>query len=120
MTEEYRLDRPVAVTCPECGGAMNAEHTGSLMQFRCHIGHILTAEAMLESHSKMLETKLSAALVALNERAELCRQLSDTAILGSDIEGLNLARAEALERAQIIKRLLESEWRQISTGTTEK
>ncbi len=116
MTEEYRLDRPTALTCPECGGALRAEHIGNLLQFRCHIGHILSADAMLESQFKLLETKLAAALVALKERAELCRQLSEAEILGADIAALDATRAEALERAKIVKRLLESEWRQISVN----
>ena len=36
MSEEYRLDRPGALTCPECGGALTREENGSLLQFRCH------------------------------------------------------------------------------------
>ena len=85
MTEEYRLDRPVAVTCPDCGGALRARHDGSLLQFECHIGHVLTAEVMVEAHFTILEAKLAAAMVALNERAELCRQLEELALGGKDI-----------------------------------
>jgi len=110
MTEEYRLDRPVAVTCPDCGGALRARHDGSLLQFECHIGHVLTAEVMVEAHFTILEAKLAAAMVALNERAELCRQLEELALGGKDIAALGAAKEEALERAKILKRLLESEW----------
>jgi two-component system chemotaxis response regulator CheB len=114
MTEEYRFDRPVALTCPDCGGAMRAEHNGNLLQYQCHIGHILTAETLVEAQFKQLEIKIAAALVCLKERAELCRQLSEAALLGREISVLKRAEDEALERAATIKRLLESEWVQLT------
>jgi two-component system, chemotaxis family, protein-glutamate methylesterase/glutaminase len=110
MTGEYRLDRPVALTCPECGGALRALHDGSLLRFECHIGHTLTAEVMLEAHFTILEAKLAAAMVALNERAELCRQLEETALGGKDIRVLRAAKQQALDRAAALMSLLESEW----------
>ncbi len=109
MTEEYRLDRPVALTCPECGGALRARHDGTLLQFECHIGHVLTAEVMLEAHFAVIEWKLAAAMVALNERSKLCRQLEELALGGKDIAVLRAAKDEALDRAKILKGLLESE-----------
>jgi two-component system chemotaxis response regulator CheB len=112
MTEEYKLDRPVAVTCPECGGAMRTELSGTLLQFRCHIGHVLTAETMLAAHFAGIEECLGACLVALNERAELCRlmieALGEKGEEGGELAG---AREEALERAKEIKSILEREWK---------
>jgi two-component system chemotaxis response regulator CheB len=111
MSENYRLDRPTALTCPECGGALARQQDGSLLQFRCHIGHVLTAETMLAAHFDVLETKLAACLMALNERAELCRELSEAArAQGQDCGTYEAASAEAIERAKVIKNLLESEW----------
>jgi hypothetical protein len=111
MTEEYRLDQPVALTCPECGGAVERETVGTLLQFRCHIGHVLTAEIMLAAQFDVLEAKLAASLVALKERADLCRQMSENArAQGQPTASLEAARTEALERAKVIKGLLESEW----------
>jgi two-component system chemotaxis response regulator CheB len=40
MTAEFKLDQPVAVTCPDCGGALRRTELGTLTQFRCHIGHV--------------------------------------------------------------------------------
>ena len=111
MSEEYKLDRPIALTCPECGGALARERDGTLLQFRCHIGHVLSAETMLAAQFDALEIKLAACLVALNERAELCRELSEaTRAQGHDTASFDAARAQALERAKIIKELLEQEW----------
>lgn len=110
MTQDYRLDRPTAVTCPDCGGALSTEKTGTLLQFRCHIGHVLTAETMLAAHFTVLEVKLAACMAALNERAELCRKMIEAAPHGEDAFSLEAARREALERAEVIKGLLESDW----------
>ena len=109
MTEGYSMARPSALTCPECGGAMTEEKTGSLLQFRCHIGHLLTANAMLQAQFTILETKLAGCLVALKERAELCRQMGSFA-RQEDMGQLEAAQRQANERANIIKELLESEW----------
>ena len=114
MAEEYKLDRPEAVTCPECGGAVSTEKTGTLLQYRCHIGHVLTADTMLAAQFTVLEAKLGACLVALKERAEVCRNMIEAAAPGQDVASLQAARREALERAEVIKRLLESEW--VETG----
>jgi two-component system chemotaxis response regulator CheB len=111
MIGEYALDRPTALTCPECGGAMATEESGTLLQFRCHIGHVLTAETMLAAQFAMIEEKLGACLVSLSERAELCRlmiEASAQADVSSD--ELVAVRDEALERAKEIKAMLESEW----------
>jgi two-component system, chemotaxis family, protein-glutamate methylesterase/glutaminase len=121
MSEEYRLDRPGALTCPECGGALTREENGSLLQFRCHIGHVLTAETMLAAHFDALETKLAACLVALNERAELLREMSETARAQAEESApLEAARIQALERAKVIKRLLECEWTQTGRADRER
>jgi len=111
MSDEYKLDKPVALTCPECGGALESETNGTLLQFRCHIGHVLTAETMLAAQFDVMEAKLAACLVALKERVELCRQMSENArAQGQPTASLDAAGAEALDRARVVKGLLESEW----------
>ena len=111
MSEDYRLDRPAALTCPECGGALQRQQDGTLLQFRCHIGHVLTAETMLAAQFDVMEARLAACLVSLNERAELCREMSEAArAQGRAPAAYEAARAEAIERAKVIKDLLEREW----------
>src|SRR5262249_19740147 len=108
------LDRPEAVTCPECGGAVSTEKTGTLLQYRCHIGHVLTADTMLAAQFTVIEAKLGACMVVLKERAEACRNMIEAAAPGQDVASLQAALREALERAEVIKHLLESEW--VETG----
>jgi len=117
MSEEYRLDRPTALTCPECGGALARQKDGTLLQFRCHIGHVPSAETMLAAQFDVLEAKLAACLVALKERAELCREMSEAVrAQGRDSVSLDAAGAEALERAKLLKELLEKEWTETGRG----
>jgi two-component system, chemotaxis family, protein-glutamate methylesterase/glutaminase len=113
MSAEYRLDQPTGFACPECGGSMQTQQAGTLLQFRCHIGHLLTAETMLAAQFSMLEAKLAACLASLNERAEVCRQMIEAHRgQGRDPSAIEVARSETLARAQIIKEMLESEWAQ--------
>lgn len=113
MTAEYKLDNPVAVTCPDCGGALARTELGTLTQFRCHIGHVYTAEVMVAAQFAALEWSLEAAMRSLSERGELCRQMGDKAELAGDA-GCALrwrdAMHEAKERTGVLRSLLEMEW----------
>ncbi|HEY8254228.1 MAG TPA: chemotaxis protein CheB [Rhizomicrobium sp.] len=74
--QQAQMIQPSAQTCPECGGAMREETMGSLTRFRCHIGHVMTAEVLAASQLDELENSLSTVLRTLNERAALCRDLA--------------------------------------------
>jgi two-component system, chemotaxis family, protein-glutamate methylesterase/glutaminase len=111
MNTGYTLEQPFALTCPECGGSLRSEHVGTLLQYRCHIGHVLSAESMLTATQRRLEEELSACLAHLNERAELCRQCAENS--GTDGRyraALEAAAAQALRRAELIREMLQSEW----------
>lgn len=113
MTAEYKLDDPVAVTCPDCGGALLRTELGTLTQFRCHIGHVYTAEVMVAAQFAALEWDLEAAMRALSERGELCRQMADKAAGAGDAGTAAQWRAamhEAKERTGVLRELLGREW----------
>jgi two-component system chemotaxis response regulator CheB len=74
-TNEYTLNKPGHLTCPECGGALTKIEDAPIPKYRCHIGHVLTGEAMLEAQAERIEASLGNSLAMLNERCELCRQL---------------------------------------------
>jgi two-component system chemotaxis response regulator CheB len=67
MTEEKAFDSPIAQTCPECGGAMREESQGTLTRFRCHIGHVMTAEVLAATQLTGLESEIDSLLRSLNE-----------------------------------------------------
>jgi two-component system chemotaxis response regulator CheB len=113
MTAEYKLDQPVAVTCPDCGGALRQTELGTLSQFRCHIGHVYTAEVMVAAQFAALEGSFEAAMRSLSERRELCRQMRETSRTAKNPMAeaqWEAARREAEERTAVLRQLLEKEW----------
>ena len=111
MTAEYVLDRPTALSCPECGGTVKPERVGTLLQYRCHIGHVLTAETLLVAMLQEIESKLAACLALLNEHMELCRQIAaEGAADGKLKASLDAAASQARERAELVRNVLQSEW----------
>ena len=116
MTADYKLDRPVAVTCPDCGGALRRIEMGTLTQYGCHIGHVFTAEIMVEAQLAAMEWSLEAALRALSERGELCRRMAQDARTGDDgaaALGWDAAEIEAKDRTAVLRHLLEQDWMQV-------
>lgn len=111
MPEGYVLDKPLSFTCPECGGVLREERRAGIRQFRCHIGHVLSAETVLVAQFAVFEKKLAGAMAALNERAELCQRMAEDARnRGDGANAFEAAAREALARAERIKKLLEDEW----------
>lgn len=114
MTAEFTLDRPVAITCPDCGGALRESRLGALTQFRCHIGHVYTAEVMLAAQFLALERFVEQALRSLNERAEMCRLMAAKVDAGADGaprgEVWRDAMQEALDQTKPLQDLLTRDW----------
>src|SRR5262245_32272367 len=109
MEGSYRQDEPVALSCPECGGAMRQESIGALSRYRCHIGHALSAEDMAAGQVEIVERSLEIALRALNENRTLCQPLASTA--SDDTEALwTDAHEEAERRLKAIQRILDEGW----------
>ena len=113
MTAEYKLDQPVTVACPDCGGALRRMELGTLIQYGCHIGHVYTAEVMVAAQFAALERSLAGSMRSLSERGELCRQMAEKCHAAGDPVGAaqwDTAMREAKERAVALRRLLEKEW----------
>lgn len=69
------LGEPSAFTCPDCGGTLFEHEDEGLLQFRCRVGHGYSADALLIKQHEHLESALYAAVVALEERADLSRRM---------------------------------------------
>ena len=114
MTAEFTVNQPVAVTCPDCGGAMRRSELGSLTQFSCHIGHVYTAEVMLAAQFVTMERSIESAMRSLGEPAHLCGQMFDKLPAGatSEIERprWDAARSEAFDRTAPLRQLLTEPW----------
>jgi two-component system chemotaxis response regulator CheB len=115
MNHEQPLARPTAQICPECGGAMSEQVVGKLTQFRCHIGHVMSAEVLEVAQRGELEQSLNTALRLLSERIELCRQMANKCGLMGDAQGKDgwtEAAKESEMRIDMLRELAEIEWSQ--------
>lgn len=104
MSENYVLDQPTGLTCPECGGALAKIESQPIPKYVCHIGHELTGEAMLEAQAERIEWLLSSVLAMLNEHRELCRQLLEDGL--SDSTRVRAIISETAETANAVRGLL--------------
>lgn len=105
MEERPEISRPTAQSCPECGGAMAEEKLGTLTQFRCHIGHVMTAEVMAAAQVELLEKALAIVMRRLNERSALCREIAEQHTASGNAEASALW-AHAADEASVRERAL--------------
>ena len=112
MTESQTFERPLTVTCPECGGALKRSQVGSIVKFGCHIGHSYTSEIFATAQFDEMERVMRAAVRFLNERAEFCLQMAEHARStqsGAAAEW-DAASKQALDRAYRLRDLVEQDW----------
>lgn len=76
MASEDKLGTPSRFTCPECHGALWEIDDGSLLRYRCHVGHAFTGQAMLAAQGERTEEMLWSLMRAHQERAALARRLA--------------------------------------------
>jgi two-component system chemotaxis response regulator CheB len=70
------LGSPSGYTCPDCNGALIGVSQGN---YRCHVGHAWTADALLGARDGEIEGALWVAMRSLQEKAKLSRRLADQA-----------------------------------------
>ncbi|WP_207483259.1 chemotaxis protein CheB [Arenibaculum pallidiluteum] len=113
MSGEFELNPPVALTCPECGGAMKERTVDSLPYYTCHIGHRLAAPDMEAAQFRQMEQALEVALRSLNERMSLCERMGEAARRkghGMVAEHWEDSARETRERAEVLRRFLQQDW----------
>ena len=102
--------QPSEFTCPECAGTLWEQPEGDLVRFRCRVGHAYSSESLLAEQRDALESTLWAAVVALEERADLAKRLSKrmhelgrpSSMGRFDREGDDARRRAALVREAIV------------------
>jgi two-component system chemotaxis response regulator CheB len=97
------------LTCPECGGTLWLHDEFGGERFRCRVGHSFSAHGLLLGKKAALESALWAAIVALEERADLSRRIVKR--LKQAGRTSRLARYEqdtaaALQRARFLRGLI--------------
>jgi two-component system chemotaxis response regulator CheB len=75
--EEPMTDiRNTALTCPECRGPISKSRQGPIIEYACRIGHRYSPASFLAAHAETRERALWAAVVALEEGAELAQDIA--------------------------------------------
>jgi two-component system chemotaxis response regulator CheB len=97
------------LTCPECGGTLWHRHDYGAERYRCRVGHTFSADGLMLGKQTALESALWAAIVALEERAEVSRRIARRLELAG--RAARLARyqadsASAEQRAGVLRDLL--------------
>ena len=62
-------------SCPACHGNLWELGEGSLVQYQCRVGHVLSADSLVAQQAAAIEAMLWTVLNALQERAALLRRL---------------------------------------------
>jgi two-component system chemotaxis response regulator CheB len=117
QASDGRTEETTLFTCPDCGGVLwqGAEGSeGSVLRFRCHVGHAFAPEVLLSQKSEELETALWSSLRLLKEKATLTLQLANRTRTSGNGKATQAAeriaeQAELDERhARVIQELLEA------------
>lgn len=90
---------PLPISCPECSGVLSEVREGSLLRFRCQIGHRYSPASVVAQQSEATQRALSAALTAVNERELLLRRLAQDATDHQDHAAVRRFGAQAAAAA---------------------
>jgi two-component system, chemotaxis family, protein-glutamate methylesterase/glutaminase len=68
------LGPPSGYICPDCNGSLIVVSDGN---YRCHVGHAWTADALLRAHDNEIESALWVAMRSPQEKTKPSRRLAD-------------------------------------------
>lgn len=95
MRVDDMLGKPSRFTCPECHGALWEIEDGSMLRYRCHVGHAFSADAVLASQGDEIDRLLNTLLRSHQERAALARRMAEK----ERVDGRNNLAAQLERRA---------------------
>lgn len=73
------LGPPSGYNCPDCNGSLSTISDGN---YRCHVGHAWSAEALLQARDNEVDGALWVAVRSLQEKARLARRMAGTVSSG--------------------------------------
>jgi two-component system chemotaxis response regulator CheB len=110
MELENKLGTLSPFTCPECSGALWEINDGSMLRYRCHVGHAFTAEAVLSGRAAEVDKFLESLLRSHQERAALVRRLAqkERSLKNNSLAEQFEARAKEYEHdAEVVSRMAQ-------------
>jgi two-component system chemotaxis response regulator CheB len=111
MDLEEQLGTKSPFSCPDCDGVLWQVHDENIMRFRCHIGHAMTAEALLDAKSAAADATLSRLLRTHEERAAIARKMAADALRAKRTAMAQALKSRAAgyeEDAIIVRKLIAS------------
>ena len=96
----------IEAMCPECRGPLSDVQNEDLREYSCLVGHKYSPRSVLLAHSQAQEQALWAAVVALEESANLVR-LVGPQLPGHVAKRLDAQAAEKHLQAKEIRKVLE-------------
>ena len=121
MKAEDRLGKVSRFTCPECHGALWEIEEGTMLRYRCHVGHAFSADAVLSAQGEEIERMLGTLQRSHQERAALARKLAareraqDRHHLADHLDG---RASEYEEDALLVRELMRSSFAGTAGGAT--
>ncbi|HZD66216.1 MAG TPA: chemotaxis protein CheB, partial [Acidimicrobiales bacterium] len=105
-SERHQAGAVAPLTCPECGGTLWEQQEGGLLRFHCRVGHAFSPESLEAAQLENLEQALWAAVVGLEERADLSDRLAarlDTRGLATRSARYQRQATDARRRASLVR-----------------
>ena len=100
----------VAISCPDCSGALYEMQEGGLANFRCHVGHRFSPASLSLAHNEALERALWVAIRTMNERIALYSRMRKRESESGE-ENVLLRLGESMETAeqdvQLLREIIE-------------
>jgi two-component system chemotaxis response regulator CheB len=76
VDELAKLGTHSRYSCPDCGGGLYQVNNEPLLRYRCHTGHVYTADTLLQRHNEELEQSVWVSIRMLEERRNLLLQMA--------------------------------------------
>jgi two-component system chemotaxis response regulator CheB len=110
------------MTCPECGGTLWLRNAYGAQRFRCRVGHTFSFDGLMVGKQTTLEHALWAAVVALEERADLSQRIMKRLESNGRLAQLDRYRQDmesARKRAAFLRGLIRDLVQEASTAYDE-
>lgn len=92
-------------TCPDCGGGLYQVKNEPILRYRCHTGHVYTADTLLDKQNEQLEESVWVSIRMLEERRNLLLQMAGKGKPGKSNDYQQAQTDRANELNQHIERL---------------
>ncbi|WP_051053596.1 chemotaxis protein CheB [Mycolicibacterium chubuense] len=111
MSERFAVDMdteklgpPSGFTCPDCSGSLQALGDDN---YRCHIGHAWTAEALLSARDHEVQNALWIAVRSLDEKSRLAHRLRGQATSAAMRERFSTMASETEHALAVLRERLD-------------